>query len=339
MIELYLIPIIISFLISLISTKKFISFFKSIGVIALDLHKKNKPKLASAGGIPVGLSTIFGLLTFIGLKTFIYGNYEDTIPILASISSMLLIIFVGFLDDLNVKRKKVKTKEGKDIRVGLPQWLKPILTFPAAIPLMVIKAGYSVLNIPFIGPVDFGIWYPLVLIPIGVVGASNAVNLLGGFNGVEAGMGIVYLATLSLYTLLTKNISSIIFLTALFALIGYIKYNWYPARILPGDSLTYFLGATVATGVIVGNIERLGVLVLTPFILEFFLKARAKFKASCLGKLRKDGTLRPPYGKKIYSLTHIIMNLKRVTEKEVVFWLILMELIVCIVSLIVVFYF
>jgi hypothetical protein len=48
-----------------------------------------------------------------------------------------------------------------------------------------------------------------------------------------------------------------------------------------------------------------------------------KFKASCLGKLRKDGKLNPPYGKKIYSLTHVIMNLKPFTEKQVTIIMIL----------------
>jgi UDP-N-acetylglucosamine--dolichyl-phosphate N-acetylglucosaminephosphotransferase len=115
------------------------------------------------------------------------------------------------------------------------------------------------------------------------------------------------------------------------SLLGFIKYNWYPARILPGDSLTYLLGSIVASGVIVGNMEKVGVIVLLPFIIEFFLKARARFKASCLGKLRKDGKLNPPYGKRIYSITHIIMNLRPLTEMQVT---IIMILIVALFSLI-----
>jgi hypothetical protein len=57
------------------------------------------------------------------------------------------------------------------------------------------------------------------------------------------------------------------------------------------------------------------------------LKARAKFKASCLGKLRKDGKLDPPYGKNIYSITHVLMNLKKMEEKEVTIWLIIIAII------------
>jgi hypothetical protein len=63
-----------------------------------------------------------------------------------------------------------------------------------------------------------------------------------------------------------------------------------------------------------------------PFIIEFFLKLRVKFKATCLGKLREDGKLDPPYGRKIYSWTHFIMNLRPMAEKQVTVTLILIQL-------------
>ena len=106
-----------------------------------------------------------------------------------------------------------------------------------------------------------------------------------------------------------------------------MKYNWFPAKILSGDSLTYCLGAVVASGVIIGNMERAGIITMTPFIIEFLLKLRSRFRASCLGKLRKDGKLDPPYGKKVYSWTHAIMNLKSLTEKQVSIILILIQVI------------
>ena len=159
-----------------------------------------------------------------------------------------------------------------DIRLGLPQWLKPLLTLPAAIPLMVISAGETTMGIPFIGAVNFGPLYPLVLIPIGVVGASNAVNLLGGFNGSEAGMGIVYMLALGIYGFLNGSVGSVIFLISAASLLGFIKYNWFPAKILPGDSLTYLLGSLVAAGAIVGNMEKAALIALTPFIIEFFFR-------------------------------------------------------------------
>jgi len=325
------VSILISFVATFFITPYFIKFLHLAGIVGLDLQKRGKPKLPTSGGICVAFGILAGLLSYIGLHTFASGTEIEVIPLLAVTSSILIVMFVGLLDDLNVKSRAVKTKEGYDVRVGFPQWIKPLLTLPAAIPLMVISAGETTMAIPLIGRVHFGILYPLLLIPIGMVGASNAVNLLAGFNGLEAGMGIVYFLGLGIFSLLHNTGSNVlngavVFLTAFAALAGFIRYNWYPAKILPGDSLTYLLGSMVAAGVIVGNMERSGILVMLPFIIEFFLKLKIKFKASCLGKLREDGKLNPPYGRKIYSWTHFLMNLKPMTEKQVTVTLILIQL-------------
>jgi UDP-N-acetylglucosamine--dolichyl-phosphate N-acetylglucosaminephosphotransferase len=319
---------IVAVITTFIITPYFMRLFRGTGIVGFDLQKKSRPKLATSGGICVAFGVLAGLLTYIGFQTFIFGLEEWLFPLLAVTSSILIVMFVGFLDDLNVKLNAENTIEGRDIRIGLPKWLKPLLTLPAAIPLMAINAGKSWMMIPLVGRVDFGILYPLLLIPLGVVGASNAVNMLAGFNGLEAGMGIVYCLGLGVFALLS-NIAeasgAIVFLVTFAALVGFVWYSWYPAKILPGDSLTYLLGSIVASGVIVGNMERSGIIVMLPFIVEFFLKLRVKFKASCLGRLREDGKLDPPYGKKIYSWTHVIMNLKPMTEKQVTIILVLIQ--------------
>jgi UDP-N-acetylglucosamine--dolichyl-phosphate N-acetylglucosaminephosphotransferase len=193
---------------------------------------------------------------------------------------------------------------------------------------MVIHARSTTMALPIIGQIDFGVWFPLIIIPIGFVGASNVVNMLGGFNGLEAGMGTVYTFSLGVFAWMNGRVeAAVLLLTACAALLAFLRYNWYPAKILPGDSLTYFLGSLVAAGVIIGNMERAGLIVMLPFVIEFVLKARSKFKASCLGKLRDDGKLDSPYGKKIYSWTHVMMNLDRLSEKEVVIAMILVQII------------
>lgn len=316
---------ILSLLTSLFLTRNLIPFFQRNNIIALDLHKKNRPRIANSGGIPVSLSLMLGLMFFIAIQTFVFGITEQMIYLFASILTIILITIIGFFDDLN--RNEIVTGK-RIIRMGLKQWKKPLLTIPAAIPLMVVSAGVTTMSLPLIGPVNFGIIYPLFLIPLGVVATANVINLLGGFNGSEAGMGIVYCLFLGLYAFLNgEMVSATIFLSTTGALIGFLIFNWYPAKILSGDSLTYCLGAVVASGVIVGNMERAGIIILMPFIIEFLLKLRSKFKASCLGKLRKDGKLDSPYGNKIYSWTHIIMNLGKLTEKKVTIILILIQIV------------
>jgi UDP-N-acetylglucosamine--dolichyl-phosphate N-acetylglucosaminephosphotransferase len=300
--------------------------------VGLDLHKQSRPKLPTSGGICVAFGIIIGVLSYIGLNTFLYNQQTDIVHLLAFLSSVLIVMFVGFLDDLNITPKATITKEGLDIRVGFPQWIKPLLTLPAAIPLMVVNAGVTAMELPVVGTIDFGLIYPLLLIPIGVVGASNAVNLLAGFNGAEAGMGLVYFSALGIHGLINGNIGMVVFFVSAAALLGFLKYNWYPAKFLPGDSLTYLMGSIVVAGVVLGNMERVGVLMMSPFILEFFLKALSKFKASCLGRLRTDGRLDPPYGGRVYSLTHLIMKIKPMRERDVTIILILIQVAVAAIS-------
>ena len=193
---------------------------------------------------------------------------------------------------------------------------------------MAVRVGETTMTIPILGPINFGLIYPLILIPLAVIFVSNAINLLGGFNGSEAGMGLIYCGFLGIIALISnQTVAAVIFSSTFFALFGFLIFNKYPAKILPGDSLTYCLGAVVVSGVIIGNIERAGIIMMIPFFIEFLLKLKSGFKASCLGKLRKDGRLDAPYGKKIYSWTHIIMNLGKLTEKQVTLILILIQII------------
>jgi len=315
--------VLISFLTTFLLTPRIMEFLRAAQIVAVDLHKKDRPRLPASGGICVGAGVLAGILFFVGVHTFSpalssLGSQTSSIELLAVISSILIVTISGLLDDLNVKTKAMQTKDGINVKIVFPQWVKPLLTLPAAVPLMVISAGRPTMTLPFIGAVPFGSLYPLVIIPIGFVGASNMVNMLGGFNGLEAGMGVIYTFSLGLFALITGGTqAAVLLLTACAALLAFLRYNWYPAKILAGDSLTYLLGSLVAAGVIIGDMQRAGLIVMIPFIFEFVLKARSKFNASSLGKLRDDGKLDSPYGKKIYSWTHVLMNLDKLRERDV----------------------
>lgn len=328
-----LISMAVSFITSFVITPQMIRFLWYAGILGRDLHKKDKPKIPASGGICVAAGILAGLLTYVGIQTFVYGAQTVSIYLLGVISSILIVTFVGLIDDLNVKSRDTQTKDGKNVKIGLPQWVKPLLTLPAAIPLMVLNAGQTTMVVPLIGTVNFGILYPLLLIPIGVVGASNMVNMLGGFNGLETGMGIIYSLNLGMFALLGGvEIAAVIFLVTFTALLAFLRYNWYPAKILPGDSLTYLLGSTVVAGAVVGNIEKAGLIAMIPFIVQGILKLYSKFKiksdfASDIGVLQPDGTIKSKYENKIYSLTHIFMRAKPMNEKQITLCLMLIEFI------------
>jgi UDP-N-acetylglucosamine--dolichyl-phosphate N-acetylglucosaminephosphotransferase len=292
------------------------------------VHKKNKPLVPNSAGVSVAFGIISGLLVYIFLSIFLYGESLHFLSLFAALVSILIIMFSGFLDDLNTKQEKINGHlEGKR---GLRTWQKPLLTLPAALPLMAIMAGETAMDIPLIGNVNFGILYPFLIVPIGVVGASNMVNMLGGYNGLEAGMGLVYTLTLGIFALTHGSVlGSIIFLITAGALAAILRYNWFPAKILAGDSLTYSLGAVVAVGAILGNMEKVTLIVMLPFIIQGVLKFYSKFRlghfASDLGILQKDGSIKSKYNG-IYSLTHLVMRFGKLNEKQIVLALILIQI-------------
>lgn len=316
-------------------TPYIIRYFKFVGIVTTDVHKKGKPLVPHSAGVPLVIGIMSGLFLYIFLKVFLLKDVSNLINIFATASSILIIMFVGFIDDINTKQMRIKGYiEGKK---GLKAWQKPLLTIPAAIPLMVIMAGDTTMSLPFIGTVNFGILYPLLIVPIGVVGASNMVNMLGGFNGLEAGMGLVYTTALGIFAYLHGEIvAAIIFLVTSAAVLAILKYNFYPAKILPGDSLTYTLGAVVACGAIIGNMEKVTLITMTPFLIQGVLKFYSKFSlgyfASDLGILKRNGTTKSKYHR-IYSWTHVAMMLN-LREPQIVVFMMIVQCIFAIIPFI-----
>jgi UDP-N-acetylglucosamine--dolichyl-phosphate N-acetylglucosaminephosphotransferase len=307
-------------------------FLERVGIVGVDQQKKERPRMATSAGVLVVEGVLLAGFFFIGVHTFLINLPINLTYLLAAYCSILTVTFIGFLDDLNVSKSPRKNKEVKDIRIGLRQWQKPLLTLPAAIPLMAIMAGTTVMDVPLIGTIDFGALYPLLLVPVAVVAVSNATNMLAGMNGLEAGLGSVAMFSLGAYTFMAGRIeASLIAFTVCFSLLAFLKWNWYPAKFLPGDSLTYMLGAAFVSIVIIGNIEKFGIIVFTPWIIEAFLKLRSGFRARSLGDLQEDGTLSAPY-KKIYSLTHIVMKIKPMKEREITALLICFEAVICLLA-------
>jgi len=332
--ESLIITIIVCFTTSLVLTKYSKMFLEKIGITGNDMQKKNKPKMATSGGIPLTFSFLIGILVYVFITTFITKAGTNITLLFASTTSILMITLLGFLDDINIQKARITSKKEKDTRIGLKQWQKALMPILAAIPLMVISAGHSTVSIPFIGIVNLGILYPLIVIPLIMGFTSNATNMLAGMNGLESGLGLILLTSTGLYSLYFGTIEGAIISLSLAGCLGaFLIFNKYPAKFLPGDSLTYLIGAVFGASVIIGNIEKFAVIAFIPWFIEFFLKARKKFKVSSLGLLQKDGTLKPKY-KKTYSLTQLGMKLVK-KEEYITPLLMFIESLFCIVAIII----
>ncbi len=300
---------------------KFIIFLEKIGLMGTDQQKATKPKVAEMAGPAILFGFLGGIFLFLWLRIFLFGTLPGLTglkELMAGILTIIIITLVGMLDDLSALMKmREKEFTGNEKRIGLKQWQKPLLTLVAAVPLMATMAGTTAMQVPLFGTIDFGILYPLLIVPLAIVGASNATNMLAGLNGLEAGLGIVLLGGMGIYAWLFGGfVAGVIALVMAAALAAFLLWNNYPAKIFPGDSTTYLIGTTVAVVAVVGNIEKFAIFCFIPWFVEFFLKASSKFRANSFGILQNDGSLKPPYEKN-YSLTHIVMRAGRFNEWQI----------------------
>lgn len=327
-------PALIAYLVTLVSTRFVMRYLASSGIVIEDKNKAKPIKLPGSCGIAVAFSIIVGILVYAFGGSFVFMPVLSVSNLLAVALSILLIALVGFLDDINVKARKIMTTDLLDTKEGLKKWQKPLLTVVGALPLVAINAGVSVVTIPFVGAVDLGLIYPLVVLPLAVVFVANAFNLLGGYDGVQTGTALVASLGFLVYSVFYGNYMGAMLSAILFAsLLAFTPFNLYKAKLMPGDSFTYAIGAIFVAIMAMGNAEAFGVIIFIPWIVEFFLHLRRKFKVTDVGIRQRGGTFKAPYGKRIYSLTHLIMNTKKAREPDIALYLCLAELAFVILAL------
>ncbi len=294
---LLFLAIAISFLVTFFFTRGWIPVAKKVGLVGRDINKPSKPEVANMGGVAVIAGTLGGALFYIGLNTFMLSQPEFNLILFATISTIMIIAFIGLIDDL------------LGWKIGLSQLQKPLLTIPAALPMMVINAGHSSISLPVFGDINLGLLYPLLFVPIGVIGASNGFNMLAGYNGLEAGMGIVIVSAISLVAYFTGS-GHVAMMGAIVvaALLAFLFFNWYPAKVFPGNAFTYMVGAIIGSLAILANVEKLALIAFAPYFIDFILKTRSRMKAEEFGKVQEDGALLKPY-EKYYGLPHILIDI------------------------------
>lgn len=320
-----LIPILISFIVVFLVLPYWIKRAKKAGLVGKDLHKLDKKEVAESGGMNVVAGFVIGNLFYIAINTFIFKTKANFIEMFALLNTVILISCIAFTDDI------------LGWKIGLRRRTRLILVAFASIPLIAINAGKSIIGIPFFGPIDVGIFYPIILIPLGIVGATATFNFLAGYNGLEAGQGIILLSGVGLVAYFTGNAwLSLVTFCMVAALAAFLIYNFYPAKVFPGDSLTYPVGALIAVISILGNFEKIAVFFFIPYIIETVLKTRGKLSKESYGRLLEDGSLDMPY-EKIYGLEHFaIFAIKkfgaRPTEKKVVISIWIFQIIIIILG-------
>jgi len=291
------IPIILSFFATALIAKSWMTFAKSHGIMGIDVHKEEKPSIPEMGGVAIFAGYAIGICA-----AFSYSGDKRILLSLISVSTMFLI---GVIDD----------------RRTLSQKKKFTLSFLAGIPFL-----FSILDtrIDFLlFSIDFGVVYYL-LVFVGIVAASNATNLLAGFNGEEAGCGILASLSLIIASLfLHRDIVPSLLAPIFASLFAFFYFNRYPSRLFCGDCGSLIIGASIASSVIFGKMELLGAIAIAPAIVEFFLKLPIRFSGKIMGATAvRNGILFPP---PYLSVANILTSHLRLTERKLVYVIFLFQ--------------
>jgi UDP-GlcNAc:undecaprenyl-phosphate/decaprenyl-phosphate GlcNAc-1-phosphate transferase len=192
------------------------------------VHQKIMPRL---GGLAIYISFVIGVLIYDPNPPFMFPvDYPNVLKALMIGSG--IIIITGILDDMFEISAKMK-----------------MFGQLAAAGVVVFWGGVQVefINIPF---TDEKIYFGLLSIPITIiwiVGITNAINLIDGLDGLAAGVSSIALITIAGMAILFGNP----FVAALAAIVlastvGFLFYNFYPAKIFMGDTGALFLGYMIA---------------------------------------------------------------------------------------------
>lgn len=286
---LYVIAIIcglLSFLATRIVMPKIIKKMKEADIVGKDIHKSWKPVVAEMGGFGI----LFGFT--LGMFSGVYMHEILAFPLVIVLVVILLVGMIGILDDL----------------LALSSRDKFLLLFIAGLPLI------------WAAPDNVGILY-LITIPIALSIGSNLTNMLAGLNGIESGLGVISMTSLTIACIiLGKYDVTIVSMSMLGALIAFLYYNRYPAKIFPGDTGTLIIGATIVCIAFIGRVKLIALIVLMPNIIDAALKF---YSAGVMNRSQQKPTqindegklVRPDQGFK--SLIRLVLR-RPIAEKDAV---------------------
>lgn len=238
----------------------------AFGLIAIPLLKKIKAgqriniyveSHLRKSGTPTMGGLIFIIPTIITAIILIATNkIEFSVNLLIVMFVFISYSLIGFLDDfLSIKRNKNK---------GLTEIQKLILQFIVALIFYILYRKYtnasSVLEITLLN-IKWNLgWFYGVFILFLLVGASNAVNLTDGLDGLAGGLSAIAFLAFGLiswgsYWIEGYQDMGIFCFILVGSIMGFLVYNTNPAKVFMGDTGSLTLGATLATIAILTNHE------------------------------------------------------------------------------------
>lgn len=218
----------------------------------VDVNKPWKPSVPETGGTAL-------LAGVLASSAIIAVHFSWKVGLGLALASLWLWA-VGFIDD----------------RFKLNPIVKPLLTFAAAVPILLLHLYTPRPILPFVGVTRLTIVYPYLL-ALGVGVSANMFNMIDGYNGFMAGSALVVVSGMIMAALVRTyygapvdpaGIAAAMAIAVLLAL--HLAYNWYPAKVFNGDSGSLLVGGYLMIVAILLRLEAIYIIATMPLILNGF---------------------------------------------------------------------
>jgi UDP-GlcNAc:undecaprenyl-phosphate GlcNAc-1-phosphate transferase len=205
-------------------------------------RKVHKEPLPMLGGAAILLG--FVATTLIVRHFVLRGTARADHAFYGLIAGAALMFAVGMVDDY------AKTR-----RWDFPAWPKFLAQVLAA--AILVWSGISIHGIqdPIHGDyyITFSNWFADLLTILWVVGIVNVFNFLDGLDGLAGGIAAMSAGTLLIISTIKHDVVSAILAASLIgASLAFLRFNFYPARIIMGDAGSTFLGFVLAAIAVMG---------------------------------------------------------------------------------------
>ena len=251
----FLISMVMTFVITVLILRWLIPKLKSLkmGQKILEIGPrwhKNKEGTPTMGGLSFIIAMTVTFAT-VGIYALVTTNTLWAIQFFITYGMSLLFAVIGIWDD----SLKLRKRENE----GFKAWQKFILQIGIAAAYLAAMTKFcgltTVMHIPFFNKyVDLGVWY-YVIAGLVIVGIVNSVNLTDGIDGLASSVTTVvggFFAVAAFVVgenrndLIAALPTAIISAMVIGGCIGFLVYNFYPARVFMGDTGSLFLGGLIA---------------------------------------------------------------------------------------------
>ena len=192
---------------------------------ANETRKKQETPIPRLGGLPIMLAVSLGLAVIIGVHP------EHGVKWMPILVGSALMYGLGFWDDLRPLGARRKLL-GQLATAGL---------------VYAMGLGIEKFSWPgTVGSIELGAW-SLPVTVLWLIAVPNIVNLIDGFDGLAGGLGLCMSATLGVVALHNEQTGVACYaFTMTGALLGFLIFNFPPAKIYLGDGGAYLIGFTIA---------------------------------------------------------------------------------------------